>query len=270
MNIQYFKPTGILSNFIKYYWLLETDNLDGIISERVIPTGNIELMFHYKKSFLVKHNNSSLTIPQPQSFISGIDSSYADVFTRGESGMIAVTFYPLGACNFFAFPLHEIENRNVDLGCICKSEIKSMEERLGENYQTQERIRIVEEFLYNRLSLIENQDIAILKEALHFINQSRGQINASNLSGRLSVTTKSLERKFGAYMGKSPKQFIKIVRFQHIINNFSKEEKSQLTRVAYDSGYFDQAHFIKDFKSFTGYAPKEFFTNHQCVSDYFN
>ncbi len=71
-------------------------------------------------------------------------------------------------------------------------------------------------------------------------------------------------------VGKTPKQFIKIVRFQNILNTFSVANSVSLTEIAYASGYFDQAHFIKDFKSFSGYTPKDFFANHQCQSDYFN
>ena len=54
MRFQIIKPTGILTQFIKYYWVMEKSSLEEDVCERVIPTGNIDLMFHYKNSFKVK------------------------------------------------------------------------------------------------------------------------------------------------------------------------------------------------------------------------
>jgi AraC-like DNA-binding protein len=71
-------------------------------------------------------------------------------------------------------------------------------------------------------------------------------------------------------MGKSPKQFIRIVRFQEVLRRLSLGDNSYLTEYAYNNGYFDQSHFIKDFKSLSGYTPKEFVALGDCHSDYFS
>jgi AraC-like DNA-binding protein len=75
--------------------------------------------------------------------------------------------------------------------------------------------------------------------------------------------------KFSSYLGKTPKQFIRIVRFQSVIQNLSCAGPKDLTRFTYDNGYFDQAHFIKDFKNLSGYTPKEFLALGPCHADYF-
>ncbi len=107
---------------------------------------------------------------------------------------------------------------------------------------------------------------------MELINQSKGQINASELPRKLLLTNKSLERKFSALLGKTPKQFIRIVRFEGAILNLSKPGKpgdKYLTQMTYENGYFDQAHFAKDFKSLSGYTPKEFLALASCNADYF-
>ena len=269
MRFQIIKPTGILAQFIKYYWVMEKSPLEDDICERVIPTGNIDLMFHYKNCFEVKCSDNN-TYKQAYSFISGISNSYADVTTNGETGLICVTFHPFGACNFFNFPLLEIENQNISLDCIFGSESKEIYEQLCVAQFLNERIAIIENFLLAKLSVPAKRDSLLLKSGIELINQSKGQMSAATLSEKLCITPKTLERKFSAMVGKTPKQFIKIVRFQHILNTFSIANSVILTEIAYLSGYFDQAHFIKDFKSFSGYTPKDFFANHQCQSDYFN
>jgi len=269
MRFQIIKPTGILAQFIKYYWVMEKSSLEEDGCERVIATGNIDLMFHYKNCFKVKCSDNN-TYKQAYSFISGISNSYADVTTNGETGLICVTFHPFGACNFFNFPLLEIENQNISLDCIFGNESKEIYEQLCVAQFLNERIAIIENFLLAKLSVPAKRDSLLLKSGIELINQSKGQISAATLSEKLCITPKTLERKFSAMVGKTPKQFIKIVRFQNILNTFSIANSVILTEIAYVSGYFDQAHFIKDFKSFSGYTPKDFFANHQCQSDYFN
>jgi AraC-like DNA-binding protein len=270
MIIRYFKPSGLLSRYIKYYWSLETDQSDTNISERVIPTGNIELMFHYGNSFVAKRFGSNIEISQPKCFVSGIDSGYSDISTNGISGMIAVTFFPLAASNFFNFPLIEIENRNVSLDLIWNHEVNRLEYQLCVANSAEERISMIESFLFSKLTPIVKRDIPLLFKGISIINESYGRINATQLASKLSVTTKSLERKSAFFLGKSPKQFIKIVRLQHIIQCFSNPKRNQLTSTALDHGYFDQSHFIKEFKSFTGFAPREFMAKHNCICDYFD
>jgi hypothetical protein len=143
MRFQYIKPTGLLARHIRYYWVLETDDSEGEICERVIPTGNVEWMFHYRKTFVVKDKKP---LYQPQSMVSGINSNLFDVATRGESGVIAVTFYPHGAANFLRFPLSEIENSSINLEDIFNTAGKETEEQICLAHSQAERITIIEKF----------------------------------------------------------------------------------------------------------------------------
>ncbi len=266
MRFQYIKPAGLLAQYIRYYWVLETDGSEVEICERVIPTGNVEWMFHYRKTFVVKNETP---VYQPQSMVSGINSNYFDVATRGESGVIAVTFYPHGAANFLKFPLSEIEDASINLEDIFNTAGKETEEQICLARSQAERIAIIEKFLLGCFNPVKNNDLLLIKKGVEFVNQSKGQINSSELSRKLLLTNKSLERKFATLLGKTPKQFIRIVRFQGVIQNLSKPGNKHLTRLAYDNGYFDQAHFVKDFKALSGYTPKEFLALGPCNADYF-
>jgi AraC-like DNA-binding protein len=267
VNFQFFRPSGILSRYIKHYWILEAKAAEGEITERVIPTGNIELMFHYGQPFCTRSAPYETCI-QPRSFISGISSSYADVSTKGDSGVIAVTFFPSGACNFFPFPLLEIEDTHINLHDIYNSEFREIEERIGIAPSVEARVKIVEDFLFKKLRPLNPSDFSFLNHTVCLISKHKGMISASGLSRDLLVSPRSLERKFAAFLGKSPKQFLKIVRFQEIIKIMSVRKEIHLTELAVEQGYFDQAHFIKDFKSMSGYTPGEFMAFGPCCSDY--
>lgn len=267
MRFQFIRPSGILSRYIQHYWILEAKSAEGEITERVIPTGNIELMFHYGQPFCSRSGPGQTCI-QPHSFISGISSSYSDVTTNGDSGVIAVTFFPFGACNFFPFPLLEIEDSLVSLRDIYNAEFREIEERINIAPSVEARVKIIEDFLFKQLCPLSSTDFSFLNHTVLLISKHKGTITASGLSRDLLVSPRSLERKFAAFLGKSPKQFLKIVRFQEIIKTMSLRKEIFLTELAFEQGYFDQAHFIKDFKSMSGYTPGEFMAFGPCRSDY--
>ena len=263
MQFQFIQPHEALKPYIKHYWTMESSTFESDVCERVIPTANVQLMFHYRKPFVVKNNDSTLT-HQPKSIISGINNSYFDVSTSGQAGVIAVVFNPTGACHFFRFPLMEVENQSVNLRDIFNKEIMQIEEKICNETLMGKRIEVIEEFLLQKLLPIHNSNLILIQNSLNLLKQNRGQISALELSGKLSVTTKSLERKFSALLGKTPKQFIKLIRFQEVVLDISRNRNIDLTEYAYRYGYFDQSHFIKDFKNYTGYTPKEFLSLCPC------
>jgi AraC-like DNA-binding protein len=263
MQFYYLFPTGILSRYIKYYWAMESDPSEADVVERVIPTANVQLMFHYGEPFLVKSPDNAIT-PQPVSFISGISNSYCDVSTHGKTGVIAVTFKASGACHFFEFPLFEIEDRSIDLADIYNREIRVVEDKISAKGSLQERVAVIEKFLLERYSPVPSYDYKLICDGIGIIKQSGGQVTVHGLADTLSLTSKTLERKFAAYLGKTPKQLIRLARFHNALICMERERNINLTDLACRSGYYDQSHFIRDFKMHSGYTPGEFLSLPPC------
>ncbi|MCK9304638.1 MAG: helix-turn-helix transcriptional regulator [Bacteroidales bacterium] len=236
---------------------MESDTYDADVMERVIPTENIQIMFHYKNPFVVCHSGDSV-VKQPRSIISGLSDNYSDVSTAGETGVVFVSFHPTGACHFFNFPLSEIENLSVDLTDIFYHEIRQIEELLYLKETVREKITVIENFLIGRYSPIPLHESMLIQKGIQIVKKCKGQTNAKYLSDCLYSSPKTLERKFAKYLGKTTKQIIKLIRFQEVLHDFSNVKELSLTEHAYNNGYFDQSHFIHDFKSYTGYTPKEF------------
>lgn len=267
MHYQFISPSPILAPFVKHYWMLETEACEGNVCERVVPTANLQLMFHYRKPFVMIFPDQR-TARQPQSFASGLSNRFMDASTQGASGVIAVEFHPYGACNFFRFSLHGIENQSIGLSDIFTDEVKYLEEQICECADLASRILLIEEFLMQKLNPVETRDFRLIKYAVELVQQSSGQIKASELASKLAVTSKNLERKFASLVGKSPKQFIRIVRFQEVMNGLIQQQPDYLTDYAFNNGYFDQSHFIHEFKTFSGYTPSEFVKLCPCREDW--
>ncbi|MBN1821021.1 MAG: helix-turn-helix transcriptional regulator [Prolixibacteraceae bacterium] len=236
---------------------MESDINEADVMERVIPTENIQLMFHYKNPFVVFHSYDTV-IKQPRSIISGLSDNYWDVSTAGETGVVFISFHPTGACHFFNFPLSEIENQSVNLTDIFNSEIRQIEELLYLKDNIREKVNIIENFLIRHYSPIHSHDGMLIQKGVEIVKNWKGQTNAKYLSDCLYTSPKTLERKFAKYLGKTTKQIIKLIRFQEILQDLSVNKNVSLTEYAYRNGYFDQSHFIKDFKTYSGYTPKDF------------
>ncbi len=244
---------------------MESDLFEPDVIERVIPAENIQLMFHYKNPFVVLNSDETVRL-QPRSIISGLSDSFSDVATNGETGVVFISFLPTGACRFFDFPLSEIENQSLDMAEILKAEINELEESLFLTNSIHEKVCFIENFLISRYAPIPVYDEMLLGKGLEIIKNCTTSISAKYLSECLHTSPKTLERKFSRYLGKTTKQLIKLMRFQQVLNGFSGSTEINLTKYAYNYGYFDQSHFIHDFKTFTGYTPGEFASKYPCFN----
>jgi AraC-like DNA-binding protein len=130
-----------------------------------------------------------------------------------------------------------------------------------------DRIRQIETFLLSKLTE-QNTIDAITKSCVDIILQSQGQIGITTLAGKMNIHRRNMERKFTSVIGISPKQLAKVARLQATLKMLGQKKFTNLTEIAYENGYFDQAHFIKDFKEFTGINPKSFFTEGLTLSGF--
>ncbi len=100
--------------------------------------------------------------------------------------------------------------------------------------------------------------------------QSNGTISIEKLADELQIGKRQLERKFQAVVGLNLKMFSRIIRFNYALQLIEKKEFDGFTKVAYDGGFYDQPHFIKDFKDLTGLNPKQYFSENLEMVKFFN
>ncbi len=251
------EPIGILKKYIKNYFIVEINSsIDFMQEERVFPHGNVNLVFHYGSPSKFKQKNSRSYI-EPGLVICGQQSSYYDLSLSGKTGMIIVVFKPHGVKPFFEFPVSEISNENLSMEDLVKNESIELEDKLFYSTNNKQRIIHLENFLIKRL--IINKDFDRVEHAIKIIEDSKGQIKTNKLAQEVCLGIKQFERIFSKHVGLNPKKFISIVRFQNVIQMKRKNENANLYQLAFDNGYYDQAHFIHDFKNLTDLAPRVFF-----------
>src|SRR5690606_1457010 len=109
----------------------------------------------------------------------------------------------------------------------------------------------------------------IVKSTVETILTANGQLSVDELSREINITRRQLERNFSSAIGLSPKQLSKTIRLQAVLKRLLSKEFTNLTTLAHENEYYDQSHFIKDFKELTGFTPKEFYGNNLRMSSLF-
>jgi len=237
---------------------LEDDGTSAPERQRVLPDGCMEMIFHYGDHYRQYFEDGSNVI-QPKCFVFGQISSYIEIEPTGSTGIVAARFFPEGLVPFIKTAIAELENRAVDLFDLFGDEAKLLELEVLSSTDNPSRIKLIEEFLLSKLTAPHTID-SITKACVQAIFQSQGQIGVVELADKMNINRRNMERRFISAVGLSPKQLSRVARLQATLKLLEQKQYSSLTSLAYESGYYDQAHFIKDFKEFTGLSPKSFFS----------
>lgn len=266
MHYQLYLPSASLSSLIKCYWSLEGQELPGT-HQRVFPDGCIELVFHYGGLFRKYHENGTIHT-QPRSFIHGQLTRFIEIGSSGKVGIFSVRFRPHGLISFTNISTHEINDDNIQVTDIWGAEGRELESRMLEAANNEQRVQIIEQFLLGQLQATATS--GLIKHCVLLINQANGVINIEDLSASLNIGRRHLERQFIDAVGLNPKQYARITRFQHVLSLVEQKRYHTLTTLAHNTGFYDQAHFIKDFREFTGLSPKQYFAENLPLVKFFN
>jgi AraC-like DNA-binding protein len=268
MPVHFAKPSKTLAPYIKRYWAIENVlDKSEICVQRIIPTGLPELLLYFTPRPKILTENKELS---DNFALFGHQNGFYDMELTGELSVFSIVFQPQGLMQFFNFPLSEICNRNVSLKDINRQSGRDLEEQMSEVSTFQQKVNIVETYLFDLLK--NNFDDFKFRRINHIaglIKQTHGNINVNQMASEVCLCRKQFERIFAEHIGISPKQYLKIIRFQSAIFQKQKNNNLNMTELSYESGYFDQSHFINDFKSLSGLTPKQYFSENEVCSDFF-
>lgn len=257
MKHQIIEPQPNLASLVKCYWNLEIPREELPGKSTIVPDGCIKMIFHYGDKYL-HHNNEGDTEFVPDCLVVGQLTQPYVVEPTGDTATFFVCFHPNGFLPFATLPLKEIENKVISFEELYGSEGKRIGDAVLSASSTEERIKLMEEFLLNRLANTNAID-RIVQSTVETILSANGTCSVDLLSKQNNTNRRQLSRKFFSDIGLSPKQLSKTIRLQATLKALLTEDVSSLTSLAYDNEYYDQAHFIKEFKEFTGLTPKEFY-----------
>lgn len=253
---------------MKCYWSLDSNGKPVPGSrEKIFPDGCIELLFNFGDVFR-KYGDEDHTEIQPRSFVHGQIRKFIEVQPTGHIGIFAVRFHPSGLQPFLAFGADELTEQNIEVRDIWGKDGDILVDRILNAVTDVERIRVLENFLLSRLEETTHTQ-ARIDYCVHTIVQSAGMVTVDQLAEETGIGRRYLERGFMARVGLSPKVLSRIIRFQNVLQMIERKQFSTMTLLAYEGGFYDQAHFIRDFREFTGMSPKAYFSEDLELTRYF-
>jgi len=251
MELKEYLPTDSLKPFIKSYRVISCK--EGQVN-RVLPNTSMALAFRI--SGQVSFSDHSASVVLPAITLSGLRKSARLIKYNPQTTTIVVLFKQSGARAFFGKGIHALYEQSISLDdWYPKGEVSCLEEQLHAVNDIRNKIAVIERFLLSKLLFPEEDKL--VSEVMVRISTLCGIIRIKELAGHFSMSQDALEKRFRKITGTTPKQFCGIVRMNSIIHQC--QSVPSFLDMAFENGYYDQSHFIKDFKVFTGQTPTAFF-----------
>ena len=248
------KPVQPLSQFIDFFFYYEAYQASHSM-EKFLPDGSVDLLIDLtespKKLFYDDEGTTYTTFRK--SWISGMKTNYI-LIDASVSNMIGVHFKPGGCYPFIQFPMAELNDLTIGLDSVWGNEANSIREAMLHEPCIDKRFSTLETYFLQKGKHKMGNHVLVDYSVNQLVNSPQ-MWTIKKLSGKTGISQKHLITLFKKYVGLSPKMFSRINKFQKVIRLIEQQKKIDWSMLAYECGYFDQAHFIKEFQAFSGINP---------------
>lgn len=252
-------PTNFLKKSIAsivYYEGL----VQGHTIERLLPDGTLNLLIELadQPQYTYEDNDPLKKRKYVKSWFSGMQTGYISISSSNRSAMMVVQFKPNGAYPILKIPVTELTNKVLDADLLFGNEIEFLREQILAQVTPESRIQAMEHWLIARYSDIDEIPEAVVQYAVEETMFNPTDINMEFIANETGYSQQHFINLFKKYVGISPKQYQRIVRFNQVLQEIESKKKVEWGQLSQELGYYDQAHFIRDFKHFSGFSPKKY------------
>ncbi len=257
MIFETYETTEPLSRFVESIFHYKGFQPDHSI-ERVVPTGHLFVIFELDGFTRHTYDNETLkpNANYQKAWVSGIHQNYLSISAHNDSEMFVIQFKPYGARPFLQVDMDRISDRVVSAEEIRGIDLIALHGQLLNAKTSKEKFSVADHWLRSQFrerqappdsivdiaALLQKQPASKLKEVLETYNG----------------TQKHLISQFRKFVGLTPKQYQRIMRFNDVFAQMQNDQFLSWSDIANLCGYSDQSHFIREFKNFSGFSPKKF------------
>lgn len=262
IQITAYKPSEFLQPFVEVFW--EGDfNLEQEpeLMQRVVPNGFVELIIHRSDDHCYLPDRN-LWSPSPDYTIIGLYTRPYEVRFRNLVNIFGIRFKPEGIYNLFGIPASVFTESYEDMELVLGKRFRNYCSELRDVARTDRRLKLTERYLLGQLEN-NHPELTYVNRAAEMIRRSEGFEKIGELPEKVYVSLRQLEREFKQKIGTTPKRYMRIARLNEVHRKLEEQQELALTDVAFDCGYADQAHFIRDFKGIMGVKPTLFVKNRE-------
>lgn len=247
------EPAPFLRPYVKSYWVLwRNEHLQGLHEEYIHPGGGYGVVFNLGDAFYVDGQPVRERI-----FLDGSNTVSRRLGFAGRIAAIGIRFEPGGAYPFLGVPLYELANHLTLLDAVPSQPLNDLYEQIMGVTRLHTRISQLETWLLQRLH--DDQMLAKLVPAsLALIRAQAGQVSMKQLANDLYISQRQLERLYRTQVGMTPSQYARLVRVERARDLLKTHRHLSAAQVGAALGFYDQSHFIRDFKSIIGVTPHRY------------
>lgn len=226
--------------------------------DRALPAGCLDLILNLERDEVrvFDRDEVSLLGPFPGAIINGARARYTVVGATPAAAMMGIHFKPGGAFPFLGAPAGDLEDQHVPLEALWGSSVRALRDQLAETGDVSARFRVLEAYLLTRAVRPLAHHPAI-DEALRAFEDPQLQ-RVAQVNERTGLSPRQLIARFREEVGLTPKAYWRVRRFQAAVRQLARARTRDGAALATQLGYFDQAHFIRDFRAFTGLSPRAY------------
>jgi AraC-like DNA-binding protein len=223
--------------------------------ERILPDGCVEAVFHQEAAFRA-FDEDGQSCPQPRSLVVGPATRFLLIQPPPRVRTIGIRFRPAGARLLLPMPVDEIAGRVASIDDLLGSAGRRLAASVGVEAGAGAAVRSLEAAMLARLRRRPERGGAPIRPMAGAILRSRGRLPVAEVARRAGVSPRQLERRFLDEVGLTAKALARLARFQSVFGTTSDRADLEWAGVAFDCGYADQAHLIREFREFSGETPR--------------
>jgi len=248
-----YSPHAILQDIVKCLWIHE-GSYPSETPQDITPDGCVELIFNFGSPYFLRTTTPPSALPT--AVIVGFQNKTIPILLHGTVKVVAARLFAWGALALLEDNVNSLTNTVTALSTDWDSLAERLKPQVMQGHY-ENAATTLEEFLIQQ-ALVRTYDLKLIQTAAKLLHHTKGEYRISELAEYCQVSARQLERGFRHVIGTSPKVFARTIRFQEAQRRLMFNPDADLSSLTYECGYFDQAHFIKDFREFTGKTPTEY------------
>jgi AraC-like DNA-binding protein len=248
------KPSRLLQPYIRTYWHFRRDTpLTGYHEEYMHPTGGFGIVLNFGDEVALDGTGVKERV-----FLDGSNTISRKMGFYGTVDLMGIRFYAGGAYPFLDMPLHELQNETALVDALNDPSLIQLHAHLHDLETPQARIHVLEEWLMIRLTKGKERH-PILAASLNVLEEREHPfISIPNIAREFAISQRQLERIYQTQVGMSPIQYSQLQRVEKARLALKQTAGQSTTRLAMELGFYDQAHFIREFKTVVGITPYKY------------
>jgi AraC-like DNA-binding protein len=253
LGFQRFTPSIKLARFVDCYWFINTPVSTSInYREYLHPNGGVGIILNYGDPL-----QFDKTLHTDSCILDGTNTVTRELGLTGIIKTVGIRFKTAGACLFFLQPLSELKNETVSLADTQLKDYPYLYHELDRAKTYGAKVSIIEHWLY-RCIQSEKRVSDVVTASITLINKNRGLLPIRTIAATLDYNQRKIERLFRAQVGMSPKEYSCTLRIEKARSYINRSQQMSFSEIAYQLGFYDQAHFINQFKRVVGITPREY------------